>query len=201
MIVTIITILGSFASLFSLIFMVRVPGQPFSPVHWILLSIGIICFMIAVVWEIRKYMKSHPLVMHNDSDIKKYMHKWISHGGRVAIFSRDLSWVKEKEIKDLLFSKARQSELCICVPETIPLVDALKGAGAEVCTYPELGYIPSSRFTIINCDRADASVAVGGKKQDKHIIREFALGEHPFFAVANDLVNVLKKFESFKSSV
>lgn len=199
MIVTIITILGSFASLFSLIFMVRVPGQPFSPVHWILLSIGIICFIIAVVWEIRKHMKSQPLVMHKDSDIKEYMYNWISRSGRVAIFSRDLSWVSDK-IKKLLLSKAKQSELCICVPKMIPLVDELQKAGAEICSYPELSYIPSSRFTIINCDRADASVAVGGKKQNKHIIREFALGEHPFFAVANDLVHVLKKFENFKSS-
>jgi hypothetical protein len=181
--------------------MVRKPEQPFLPIHWILLGFGIFCLVATIIMEIEKYVKAKPLIMRNEAEIKKYMYNWISRGGRVAIFSRDLSWVNEKPMKTLLLTKAKRSELCICVPEIIPLVNELQKAGAEICAYPQLGYIPSSRFTIINYDRADAAVAVGGKKDGKHLIREFAVGEHPFFSVANDLVNILKKVKKLSDSV
>ncbi|MGH7164128.1 MAG: hypothetical protein ACREIS_01225, partial [Nitrospiraceae bacterium] len=124
-----------------------------------------ILFIIAITLEIRQWARSRPISLLTDAEIKDYMYKWISRGGRVAIFSRDLSWAVGPEIRTLLSEKARRNELRVCLPENIPsvagLVNELERAGAEVCLYPELHYTPHSRFTIINKDRMDAQVAVG----------------------------------------
>lgn len=55
------------------------------------------------------------------AEINDYMYNWISKGGRVVIFTRDMSWASDARIKDLLLRKAELEELSICVPKKIPL--------------------------------------------------------------------------------
>src|SRR5206468_672153 len=49
--------------------------------------------------------------------IKRYMLNWIEHGGRVAIWTRDMSWAQNPETRRLLTEKARRNELILCLPE------------------------------------------------------------------------------------
>ncbi|MBA7716071.1 hypothetical protein ES703_125132 [subsurface metagenome] len=126
------------------------------------------------------------------------MYKWISGGGRVEILSHDMSWVSDEEMKELLRSKARKDELCLCLPKEIPLSEELKKEGAQIYTYSELKYVPQSRFTIINSGRMDSQVAVGRRSGEKHVIEEFSIGKHPIFSVANDLVNLIIQFDQWK---
>jgi len=189
----IITIIGTLASLVGLIFAIRRPDQPLNVLQGILLAGAICFFIIAVILEI-KYYKQRPLYLKKESQIRDYMHKWISRGGIAAIFSHDMSWVKDQEMIELLRSKARRSELCIYLPVRIPLADELEREGAQIFVYPELNYIPQSRFTVINQGRWDAQVAVGRAVKDKHMIEEFSAGEHPVFSVANDLMEIIMRF-------
>ncbi len=194
----IVTTSGSFASLFSLVLAVRPPDQPLTVSHGILLGIGIALFVWTLISDIYAWRRSQPLALREDAQILDYLYKWISKGGRAVIFSRDLSWVNDAEMIEMLRSKARKDELAICTPAIIPLMQELRDAGAHIYDYPELDYVPESRFTIINKGRMDAQVAVGRRIKDRHVIEEFSVGHHPVFAVANDLVEIVRRFHEWK---
>ena len=122
------------------------------------------------------------------------MYKWIKSSGRTVIFTRDLSWVVDNEMKLMLKNKASEKELIICMPERNKRVIDLEASGAIIIEYGDLDYIPKSRFTITNFDRNDSRIAVGKSVgTNKHMIEEFASGGHPYFYVATDLVNILKR--------
>ena len=111
----------------------------------------------------------------------------------MAIFTRDMSWAGEARIKRLLMTKAQANELTICMPKMIPLAQELADAGAKILTYPQLDFVPSSRFTIINADRMDAQVAIGRTIGEYHVIEEHAAGTHPIHAVTKDLVELVRQ--------
>jgi hypothetical protein len=200
MIVRILTIIGSFASLFGLFFMIRPPGQSLTALQGILLGVAICLLIAAIILEIRDFYRKKPLFLSDESQIRDYMYKWISRGGRVAIFSHDMSWVRDEEMKELLRSKARRNELCICLPKKIPLAEELEREGTQICVYPELRYTPQSRFTIINKGRMDAQVAIGRRFGNRHMIQEFSVGQHPVFSIANDLTEIIIQFNHWKKS-
>lgn len=128
-----------------------------------------------------------------DAEINAYMFRWISKGGRVVVFTRDHSWAREPKIRDLLFTKARNNELAICLPTDTDLSRELRAEGAEIIAYPHLAYTPGARFTIINDGRiADAAVAIGRQINGIQVIEEFPIGD-PVFAVTKDLVEVLRR--------
>jgi hypothetical protein len=123
------------------------------------------------------------------SAIRKYMHDWIEHGGRVAIWTRDMSWAQNIETRQLLVAKAARSELILCLPQMSELSRELRDAGAEVCVYgSDLLEAPASRFTITFVGRDGSRVAVGRAEGNTHVIDEFTSGEHPAFYLASDLI-------------
>ena len=201
MVIRISTHVGSFASLCSLLFLFRPTTAPWTVFQGMWLGLAILLLLGAVAHEVRESRASGRLSLGTDAEIRDYMFKWISRGGRVAIFSRDMSWVRDEEMMELLREKARRDELTICLPGEIFLADELRRCGARVCLYPQLRYTPQSRFTIINKDRMDSKVAVGRRIKDKHVIEEFSLGEHPVFSVANDLVEVVIGFNGLTTGV
>ena len=74
-------------------------------------------FLVLVMLEFIAH-RGRRIYAKSDTDgIKKYMHDWIEHGGRVAIWSRDLSWANNYETRGLLLDKAERGELILCLPE------------------------------------------------------------------------------------
>ncbi|PZW46401.1 hypothetical protein [Pseudomonas sp. URMO17WK12:I2] len=146
----------------------------------------LICYEISTSSGKRVYSLS------DTQGIKSYMLHWIENGGRIAIWSRDLSWVDD-EAKDLLMRKARKGELILCLPQEIDLSKELKAGKAEVhyygLTYKE---DTNARFTIAFYGRDGSKVAVGRTKADKHVVEEFGSGDHPAFYLAHDLVKFAK---------
>ncbi|MFC1903736.1 hypothetical protein ACFLXJ_03195 [Chloroflexota bacterium] len=197
-IIHLIFTIGSFASLFGLFFLIRPRGEPLTSLQSMLLGVGI-CFMIAAItFQVWGYRKRKPKSMKKESQIRSYMYNWIFRGGKVAILSNDMSWVRDDEMRELLRSKANNNELYLCLPREISLSRELEQEGAKIHTYPELQYVPKSRFTIRNIGRTDEQVAVGRKYGETHVIEEFSMGEHPIFSVADDLINVIIKFDEWK---
>jgi hypothetical protein len=128
------------------------------------------------------------------------MHEWIEHGGRVAIWTRDMSWAQNPETRRLLTEKARRNELILCLPELNELASELTRAGAEVCAYgASLLESPSSRFTIAFLGRDGSRVAVGRAQGDAHVIDEFSVGGHPAFHLAADLVTLVRALQGRQS--
>lgn len=184
---------ASIVSLISLYWSTKSPNYSYGLKDGVWLCVSVVLALAAAAMRIRDYMVGRPITLKSDREIRDYMYRWISQGTRVLIFSHDLTWVNDEEMRDLLRGKARRGELSICLKMCIPLSDELSQLGARVFTYDELRYTPASRFTIINHGRYDAHVAIGKGGKGEHIVREIASGQDPLFALANDLAEVVIK--------
>jgi hypothetical protein len=184
---------ATFSSLVGLYFTIIPIDQPRPNWHWMVLGASAIASLFLTAYEIRDHIKATPKTFRSQKKINRYMCRWVSSGGRVAIFSRDMSWANEEAVKSILLTKAANNELTVCLEKEIPLTNELKEKGARIVTYGGLGHVPRSRFTIVDFDKEGARVAVGAHLDGRHAIEEFRSGDHPFFAVAEDLVKLLLK--------
>jgi hypothetical protein len=186
---------ATYASLIGLYFTIIPLGQPRAEWHWIIIILSTFA-ALALTWrEIRDIIREGPKTYKSKEKINRYMCRWVSSGGRVVIFSRDLSWAGEEEVRDVLARKAERGDLTVCIENDIQLTSYLKTRGARIVTYGGLGFVPKSRFTIIDFEKEGARVAVGVHENGSHIIQEFRSGAHPFFAVAEDMVRFMMKVE------
>jgi hypothetical protein len=163
-----------------------------SPLPWWAIALSVVAalsLIVLIALELLTYRGRHIYAKTDAAGIRKYMHDWIEHGGRVAVWTRDMSWAQNPETRALLNEKARRSELILCLPKLNLLATELSEAGAEVCAYGENRLeAPGSRFTITFFGRDGARVAVGRAEGDYHVIDEFAAGTHPAFYIAADLI-------------
>ena len=172
----------------------HVPTVDRLPWWGILLAVvAFLSFVTAVVLEVRSVGPRRVYAMSDSDGIRGYMHDWIEKGGRVAIWTRDMSWASEPETKTLLREKAGKGELIICLPEHVEITKELEEAGADVWAYGDDEYSPSSRFTVTFFDRDGARVAVGRAVKGDHVIDEFDSNEHPAFYIAQDLVRLARR--------
>jgi hypothetical protein len=165
---------------------------PVKDLPWwaVALSVSAVFFFFVLVALEFLNRGSRRVYAKDDADgIKRYMHEWIEPGGRVAIWTRDMSWAHNPETRTLLTEKARRHELILCLPTLNDFATTLANAGAEVCAYgAALLESPASRFTIVSFGRDGSRVAVGRAEGDTHVIEEFSAGSHPAFHLAADLV-------------
>lgn len=185
-------VVGAFASTWGVIIALLVQAQNFS---WpIVIASGVV--IPPMIWAIVAVVRSEtPTRIYRANDqagIRNYLYRWIENGGRVAIWTRDMSWAEGSAMNRLLLSKAQAKELIICLPKDIEKSNYLKQNGAEVVAYGTWD-APAVSFTIINYDRAGSRVAVGRARGNKHIIQEFSDGEHPAFYMAQDLVRMVRE--------
>jgi hypothetical protein len=175
-------------------YLVIIPPNEVRPSwHWAVLGASGLAVILLIIFEIYDHITSSPRTYKSEKTINRYMCRWVSSGGRVVIFSRDMSWAGGQMMRDMLFGKAKRNELTIFLEKEIALTDELKSMGARIITYGKLGHVPKSRFTIVDFDKEGARVAVGVYDHGKHVIQEFQNGTHPFFAVAEDMVKFLLK--------
>ncbi|MBX9829802.1 MAG: hypothetical protein K2Y27_33025 [Xanthobacteraceae bacterium] len=188
--------LVGYATVLGLYFSLPAP-RPTDWWHIALLTLLGVGFLGLAIWEAWSHLRSSPkkIRLEDKAKINRYMRDWIASGGRTVVFTRDMSWVSEGDTKSMLLEKAKRHELTICVEKMIPVAEELGCAGANVVMYGELGHVPRSRYTIVDFERDGARVAVGGVIGRHHIIQEFRIGEHPFFAVAEDLAKILIAFQ------
>ena len=196
-ILTIIVLqVATYVSFIGLYFTVLPIGTAVPSWHWVLLGATSVLFIWLIAHEISDHVARSPKTFKSQDKINRYMCRWVSSGGRVAIFSRDMSWANEDGVKRILSGKAKKNELTICLEKDTSLTDELKSQGATIVTYGNLNHVPKARFTIVDFDKEGARVAVGVYLDGKHTIQEFRSGDHPFFAVAEDLVKLLLKAQA-----
>ena len=135
----------------------------------------------------------HFFTLDDKRGIRDYMFRWIKNGGRVAIWTRNMSWVDDDEMKQLLGDKAKSGDLIICLPVATEDTKSLEQHGAEVITYGTWDS-PLSRFTIANYNRDNSRVAVGVGVGQLHITDEFSpRDKNPTFSLAYDLVRLTRE--------
>ena len=195
-----IFLFGSAASIIALF--IGVLPDPGTYPWWgiALLSIGAILMILLAFFELLERPQSHFFQISDNIGILNYMHNWIKNGGRIAIWTRDMSWADNDETKQLLITKARRGELIIVLPSEIPLSRKLAEAGAEVIYYGTHRLVPpGSRFTIAQFGKGGGSVAVGHPRGDTHVIDEFYSGDHPAFYIAADLIELARSISGPKN--
>src|SRR5262245_26858260 len=105
---------ASFASMAGLL-VVFLPSPKEWP-WWVLtlLVLAVFAFIVLVELEFFDRPRRRVYTISDTEGIKRYMHQWIDHGGRVAIWTRDMSWAQNPETRQLLTKKAQQNELILC---------------------------------------------------------------------------------------
>lgn len=183
----------TFGSLVGLVASLKDHNEDFDGGQWFLIALATVLGLLAVGLEIGAYVRRRPWVKKPEK-VPAFMRGWINDAGRVAIFSRDMSWV-DAATRALLEKKARNGELVLVLPNSIEISRALSDLGAQVIHYPELGYTIKSRFTIVNLERPDTAVAIGYRvSEGKHRIDRFRAGEDPAFYLAQDLLELISRF-------
>jgi hypothetical protein len=187
-----VALVASYASLASLL--IAFLPSPTNLPWWAiaLLITAAFFFVVLVVLELLT-RRGHRVYKRTDTNgIRKYMHDWIEHGGRVAIWTRDMTWAQNPQSRALLLEKAKRNELILCLPEPNELARELEAAGSEVCAYgAKYLEAPGSRFTIAMFGRDGSRVAVGRAEGDTHVIDEFSRN-HPVFHLAEDLIVLVR---------
>ena len=189
-----ISIIGSFASVSSVVvapLILRHDIPVGGKVALIVLAVLLTAF--AVIWVLKPDTTTHAYRVSDQAGINRYLYRWIDSGGRIAIWTRDMSWAEGAKMAELLRRKAERRELIICLPRDIPKSDELKRIGAEVFAYGP-SQATDSRFTIVNYGQAGSRVAVGRRSDNRHVIQEYAAAdEHPAFYMAYDLIRMVQE--------
>ena len=186
------TIIGSLASVLAFVIPLLFSSEITS--WWmIVLIVMFVILMLASIALITKFGPTTRVYSVEDKlGIRNYMFRWIKNGRRVAIWTRDMSWVEDEEMELMLRHKAESQELIICLPTATDTSDVLKQSGAELLTYGTLDP-PAASFTIVNYDREGSRVAVGRRMGNQHIIQEFSAGDNSTFHMARDLVKLARE--------
>ena len=138
-------------------------------------------------WPIRTYL------VNNQAGISRYLYRRIDSGGRIVLWTRDMSWAEGEKMAELLRRKAQRDQLIICLPRETQKSDELKQIGAEVFAYGT-DHATDYRFIIINYGQDGSRVAMVRPGANIHWIQEYAAGdEHPAFHMAHDLVRMVQE--------
>ncbi len=186
----IISLFGSFASLLGLSYTISPIGTQWSKVQWLLLAAAGVGFVVCLWAEVIDSTRRRIFKLEDKIGIRNYMFRWIDTGGLVAIWTRDLSWVTDDDMRAMLTAKARAKELIICLPKSTEFTAALKNDGATVIEYGSVRNIPSLRFTISHYSQATPNVAIGRPLGRRWLIEEFSDPEDPALLFALDLIEL-----------
>lgn len=191
-ILRLISLVASIASIVGLVY----PDLPsLDKLQWwqgLFVFTALFSFGVVIIMEIRSHRGHRAFPLIDKSQIQRYLLKWISQRGRVAIWTRDLSWATNDAARELLCKKARAGELIICLPKSQPITDELKELGAEICIYNSRSEDPSTRFTVAFFGQDGARVAIGRPSGEFHLIDEFSADRDPVFHIAFDLIQLAR---------
>ncbi|MGZ0018114.1 hypothetical protein [Nitrosomonas sp. wSCUT-2] len=140
-----------------------------------LLILIILIVVSYLIFDIKHEYLDRKRYESNDPKIAVFLCEQLKRAGRVAIFSRDISWVTPgSEAEKLLLQKAKSNELVLFVQTTTSIAQKLANEGAEVRTYQKFsGYKPKSRFTVLDYEKTGSRVLIGYSSNGEHLIDEF----------------------------
>ena len=147
-----------------------------------------------IFYTIKAFAVSHPMIFDSEGkDIEGYMYDLIKKGGKVAVFSRTLSWAKNsEELKQLLFDKAADGSLTIVVPKKFDLVNELESADAEIIVCPLFENF-NIRFTITNLGTVGVGVATGMSAHGTVSVEHYTdFKRQPMVSMAITTLNLVK---------
>jgi hypothetical protein len=128
--------------------------------------------------------------------IAEYLVSQLESSGSVAVFSKDLTWVKKGSAAErILIRKAQAKELTLFVEHDMDLTNVLRSHGANVRIYRgqrRKGYNPKSRFTILDYRTLGTRVMVGVPSNGKHLIKHYGADDPEVVDLAKDFIELLE---------
>ena len=186
------SIAGTFLSGIGIIVSLLVSSSHFPWWVWVPIAALFLLMALTTILVLKAETTTRAYQADDESSIRGYLLRWIKNGGRVAIWTRDMSWAEDADMKEMLRLKAQSQELIICLPNETETTENLRKYGAEVVAYGAWDS-PINSFTIANYSRAGSRVAIGRRKGNLHIIQEFSAEEHSAFDMAHDLVRLVRE--------
>lgn len=157
-----------------------------------------------LIFDIYHFILNKDKIFSYDEKGKKkianYLNKKISNSQKVAIFSRDLTWVpKDSKQYKTLSEKSKHSELILFLEQDTDISRHFVSSGAKVKKYSSAklkGFNPKIRFTILNYGLSGNQALIGFKdEQGKHIIRSINFKKHPeILDLIDDYISFLSAF-------
>lgn len=188
LITRILSFAGAICGLVGLAFTLR-PLTEWGMSAYIWLAVALALLLVGVIFEVYAETSRTVFAKSDHRGIRDYMYNWIQHGGSVAIWTRDHTWVNDDEMRNLLLAKAQRNELTFCVPRTTAFTGQLGDAGADVVVHSFSN--PAVRFTITQYGKDTFAVALARPSTRCHVIEEYSNGD-PSAALARDLVELAK---------
>jgi hypothetical protein len=189
MILRVIAFIGAIASLYGYLVPTSFPNSQIAAA-----AVGGFLFLLYVGTEIYTFITNRDFIVRasDTAKINREMKKIIVSPGRTSILSRDLSWAGAADIRACLSEKASANELVIYLEKGTAISSELQKAGARVVEYGPLGFVPESRFTMMNIGKPHATIAIGFVRGDRHVITRHRNGHDASFHIADDLVRLLE---------
>ena len=172
----------------------------FLEVKWsmakIILMIALIVLLVLAVYFL--FIKRDTKTYKSQEEINEFMKNWIKTNGVVKIFSRDLSWLDD-EMYGIL--QAKGEDLYLYVEKKNEKIEKILQMNPEgkIFFYEDIGFIPSSRFTIIRANKDEKQIAIAIKEQKdyknlKHVIyiSKDSDIDKKILGLANDLMNCME---------
>lgn len=196
-----VTSVASWATLLGFALVFKNPARSFS-IGWVLLiALSVAALSMNLLYDVKEYRANRSRIFKEDKndkskkdrEIQRYMIAWIKSGGRTTILTRDMSWLNE-EARDELTKKAKTGDLTILAQEPGKGdIQDLARQGAQVYYYGMKGFVPQSRFTIINDSKLGACVLIGRPDNQNHVIEKYSDPMSPVVSLAKDLAGYVKK--------
>lgn len=190
-ILELISFIGTVVSIISFFFL---------EVEWSMAKIIMILALVVVLGMAVYFLfiKKDTKTYKSQEEINEFMKNWIKTNGVVKIFSRDLSWLDD-EMYGVL--QAKGEDLYLYVEKENEKIKKILQMNPEskIYFYEDIGFTPSSRFTIIHANKDEKQIAIAIKEQkgyrnlehEIYISRDSAI-DKKMLSLANDLMNCIE---------
>lgn len=120
---------AAFCSILGLYFSVSPISAEKSLIEQSILIASAIFIIYVLVVDIRAAIRENRKLYSKQDDINQYMKTWVGQPGRTVILKRDMSWSNNREVQQVLKTKAQSNELTILIETKTELAKELEGFG------------------------------------------------------------------------
>jgi hypothetical protein len=132
--------------------------------------------------------KHGPLMVKSPHDLLPENKKWLAESGHLVIVTRDMSWILDDTLNELVTAKAANGDLTIVAARRTAAFQAWEALGATLVFEPR---VPSVRFAVLRYGTSDARVLITRQRRGAVEVREYAPHDFPVYGLCMDILKGL----------
>jgi hypothetical protein len=130
--------------------------------------------------------KHGPLMVKSPHDLLPENKKWLAESGHMVIVTRDMSWILDEALNELVSAKAANGDLTIVAARRTAAFQAWEALGATIALEPQP---PSVRFAVLRHGTSDARVLITRQRRGAVEVREYTPDDFPVYGLCMDILN------------